>query len=126
MSNLHPKACTRQPRAKLPANELTIGTWNVRGLTSATKKKTLGADCEHYNVDILCIQETKAKAQWEYLLQSGHKLILMQQKEASHRGLGFVIGPRLLDYIIRYRYARDHVAILDIAIPTRNGTPVQC
>ena len=54
-------------------------------------------------------------------LASGHKLVLMQQLSAKYRGLGFVIAPRLKPFVRRWWYVRDHVAVLDLAIPCRDG-----
>ncbi len=45
----------------------------------------------------------------------------MQQEQAVYRRLGFVIGPRLADNIICYKYVRDRVATIDLGIHTRNG-----
>ena len=124
--NLQP--CARHIRAKPPSWEFAIGTWNVRDLSAASNRETLGTDCEHYNIDILCIQETKIKDHWEQTLQSGHKLhvVFVKQKEASYRDLGFVISPRLLNHINSYKYVSDRVFILDLTLPTRCGLQLKC
>ena len=128
MSNLlQPTSCVRHPRPSPSPQDLAIATWNVRGLNAASKKQTLGEDCEHYKIDIACIQETKIAAHSEQLLQTGHKLVLMEQKLATHRGLGFVIGPRLLDRVLSFGYVSDRVATIDLAIPMRKaGTTTKC
>ncbi len=126
MSTLQYRKCTRHARKEPKPWELTIGTWNVHGLTAASKRETLGSDCEHYNIDILCIQETKTKEHWEQHLQSKHKLILLQQKDSYHRGLGFVISPRLMNNVVSFRNISDRVATLDITIPTKSGEPKKC
>ena len=118
--------CTRHPRASPSPHEFAFATWNVRGLTSAIKRQTLGTDCEHYNIDIACIQETKVATQSEQLLQTGHKLILMQQKESTHHGLGFVIGPRLLNHVLNYGRVNDRIATMDLSLPLRNGRTTKC
>ena len=106
----------------IKTRQITLGTWNVRGLASNSKRETLAIDCKNYNVDILCIQETKTKDYWEQTLPSGYKLILLEQKDGYHGGLGFVVGPRLVDYITGYKYITDRIAKMDLVIPTRNGT----
>ncbi|XP_078682189.1 uncharacterized protein LOC144916740 [Branchiostoma floridae x Branchiostoma belcheri] len=106
--------------------EFAFATWNVRGLTLAMKRQTLGTDCEHYNIDIACIQETKVTSQCELLLQTGHKLILMEQKKSIHHGLGFVIGPRLQNHVIAYGRVSDRIATLDLSLTLRNGRTAKC
>ena len=60
------------------------------------------------------------------MLQSGQKLVLVEQKEASYRGLGFVISPRLLNHINSYKYMGDRLSILDFTLPTRSGHQLKC
>ncbi len=118
---LRPRNCVRHPRkAPPPPQEFAIATWNVRGFAAASKRETLGADCDHYNIDLVCMQETKVEAMSEQQLQTGHRLILMQQKQATYRGLGFVIGPRLLDHVLSFAYVSDRVAFIDLSLPMRN------
>ena len=100
--------------------------WNVQGLTAASKRETLGAVCDHYNIDLVCIQETKEEAMSEQQLQTGHRLILMQQKQATYLGLDFVIGPTLLDHVLSFAYVSDCVAFIDLSMPMRNGSITKC
>ena len=86
-------------------SRISIATWNVQGLSAKEKKEQLGRDCNAYAIDLMCIQETKVPDYDEINLLSGNKLILMKQKSAKHRGLGFVIGPCLI------RLIGDHTAI---------------
>jgi len=125
MSTLHvnPQPCARHIRAKPPPWEFAIGTLNVHSLSASSKRDLLVTDCEHYNIDILCIQETKTKDKWEQILQLGHKLVVVEQKEASYQGLGFVINPRFLN---SYKYISDWISILDFTLPTRSGPQLKC
>jgi len=50
----------------------------------------------------------------------------MEQKEASYRGLAFVISPRLLNHINSYKYISHWVSILDFTLPTRSGPQLKC
>ena len=38
---------------------VTIGSYNIRGLTDKLKKVQLSKDLKFYNVDMCCVQETK-------------------------------------------------------------------
>ena len=62
----------------------------------------------------------------EQQLQTGHRLILMQQKQATYLGLDFVIGPRLLDHVLSFAYVSDCVAFIDLSMPMRNGSITKC
>ena len=52
--------------------------------------------------------------------------MLIQQRTAKYRGLGFVIAPRLKPFVRRWWYVSDRIAVLDLAIPCRDGTFCQC
>ncbi len=123
---LQPRNCIRHPRAPSPPQEFSLASWNVRGLKSTSKRQALGSDCMHYNIDIACLQETKIDIQSEERLLSGHKLILMQQKKSFHHGLGFVVGPRLLDHVNSYGYISDRIATMDLSLPSKNGSSTKC
>ena len=124
---LRPRNCARHPRkAKRSPQEFAIATWNVRGITATSKKETLGTDCDHYNIDLGCIQETKVEGMLEQQLHTGHRLILMQQKTATYRGLGFIIGPRLLDHVLSFAYISDCVTFIDLSLPLKNGATTKC
>ena len=105
-----------------------LDIWSKEGKERrrTNKRQTLGTDCKHYNTDFAWILETKVATQSEQLLQTGHKLVLMQQKEFIHYGLGFVIGPRLLIHILNYGHISDHVATMNLSLPLRNGHSTKC
>jgi hypothetical protein len=50
----------------------------------------------------------------------------MEQKLATYRRLGFVIGARVLDYVTSFGYVSDRIAFIDLAIPTRKHTTPKC
>jgi exonuclease III len=120
---LHTRSCTHHPWASPSPQEFAFATWNVQGLTSAIKRQTVGTNCEHYYIDI---QESKVATQSDQLLQTGHKLVLMQQKETIHHGLGFVIGPRPLNHILNNGCISDHIATMDLSLSWRTGHTVKC
>ena len=41
--------------------ELTIGTFNVRGLVKEEKQELLAQDIDNYKIDVCSLQETKIK-----------------------------------------------------------------
>lgn len=99
-------------------------TWNVCGLSKSIKRDNLANECLKYKMDIACLQETKSKLHEDLLLHNGYRLIIMEQRDSYHGGLGFIISPRMRDYVKSYSYISDRVAALDLLIPTKSGAPV--
>ena len=99
-------------------------TWNVCGLSKSIKRDNLATECCNYKMDICCIQETKSKVHEDFILHNRYRLIIMEQKDSWHGGLGFVISPRMQDYVKSYSYISDRVAVLDLVIPTKSGAPI--
>jgi hypothetical protein len=74
----------------------------------------------------VCIQETKITNYDEITLASGHKLVLLQQKKAKHRGLRFIISPRLIPHVHSWWYISNCVAAIELYIPTSQGKSTYC
>ena len=98
-----------------------FATWNVRGLTKDHKRSLFSKDCSSYKIDIICLQETKCRNHEDLLLPNNFRLIVMEQKQSRHGGLGFGISSRMFDYVKSYAYISDRVAVLDLQIPTKSG-----
>jgi len=99
-----------------------MATWNVWGLSlsAGTLKTELIVDqMIDFKIDICAMQETKTIVSDEMLVK-GYKVILMGS-ECRHYGLGFIVSPRLKDYVVSYQYISDRVSVLDVRLPTRNG-----
>ena len=76
--------------------KFSIGTFNVRGLTSNIKKELLNKDIEKLCVDVCCLQETKIKKGFDINI-SNNRLICFPT-EKSHYDNGFwlkVSGKRI-------------------------------
>lgn len=52
-----------------------------------------GQRLREYHLDSTCLQETKVAVTEDLELASGHKLVLIQQRTAKYRGLGFINAP---------------------------------
>lgn len=50
----------------------SFGTWNVQGLSAKEKTEQLSRDCRTYNLDLVCIQETKITHYDDITLTTGH------------------------------------------------------
>ena len=78
---------------------LSIGTFNVRGLTNGKKQRDLDKDFQRYKLQILAIQETKHKEGAEIDFDSKNRLIMFEQS-TSHRGVGFLISNSIINNVI--------------------------
>jgi len=97
---------------------LSLASLNAKGLSKTEKQEELGTDCFEYSVDILCVQETKVKNHSTRYLRNNYKLIMMEQNQGRHGGLGFIISPRLIPYVTDYQYTSDRVSYLNVVIPS--------
>ena len=112
---------------------ISFATFNIRGLGSCddpddihSKREQLGTDCLRYGIDICAIQETKVVKPDSCSLSNGYKLVLFEQKNGRHYGLGFVISPRFIDYVVCWNSISDRVSFLDLELPTKSGKLIKC
>ena len=111
---------------------ISLATFNIRGLGSQqdesvhSKREQLGTDCIRYKVDICALQETKVVEPGECILSNGYKLLWFEQKDGRHGGLGFVLSPRIMNFVERWKYISDRVCYMDLQIPSRSGKSIRC
>ena len=108
---------------------ISFATFNIRGLgqqqdheSARSKRELLGIDCLRYGVDICAIQETKVVEPGVCTLSNGYKLIWFEQNDGRHGGLGYVISPRMLDYVVCWKTISDRVCYMD----SRSGMLIKC
>jgi len=107
---------------------ITIGTFNVRGLSSNTKQLTLEKDLKKYDVDICGIQETKTQPLRDTILPEGWRLILFPQSSGRHRGIGLAVSPKLRPFLSTYWTENDRVGVADFMLPSNrfSNSRVRC
>lgn len=98
---------------------LGFATWNVRGLTKTDKQHLLSQDCDRYDLDIIGIQETKTCQFTDKKLPGNHRLLLFDQKNGRHGGLGFLINSRVNHYFKSFHQISDRVVYMDFFIPSK-------
>jgi len=111
MSNLF------QRPSKFRLGKFSIGTFNVRGLTSAIKKQQLVEDLERYDIQICTLQETKIQIGFDDII--GNYRVFCLPSESRHYGLGFAIHKSLLERVHRVWSESDRVAVLQIRLSTK-------
>ena len=66
-----------------------VATYNVRGLKEEFKRACLTEDVDRYNVDVLCIQESKSGATD---CNIGANRLILFKSDSKHYGNGFVVN----------------------------------
>ena len=92
----------------------TISTFNVRGLSSATKRDQLSEDLGRLHVDICCLQETKCPGGFDE--HPGNYRLIGLQSQSRHYGLAFAVASHMEDRIVRYWSESDRIALIQLRL----------
>ena len=98
---------------KRKKEQFSIGTFNVRGLTSQSKQDALSQDVNNYEIDICCLQETKIIDSNDYDTTNGNRLITIPST-SKHYGNGFIIAKRWKEYVHRYWKVSDRICVIQL------------
>ena len=74
---------------RLEIENIRIGSFNVRGITSNNRRNQLDEDLNRYKLGIICPQETKTAQQFDETLKYSRLILL--KPNCRHYGLGFMI-----------------------------------
>ena len=85
-----------------PPSNFIIRTFNVRGLSSTTKRGHLKEDFIRQHVDICCIR------------------LIGLPATSRHYGLAFAVSAQLTHRFMRYRSVSDRLAVLQIKLGTKS------
>ena len=91
-------------------SNFTIGTFNVRGLSSETKRDQLSEDLNSLHIDVCCIQETKCPSGFDVI--SGYNRLIGLPSMSRHYGLAFAVASYLADGLLRYWSVSDRLAVI--------------
>ena len=78
---------------------LTIGSYNIRGLTDKLKKVQLSKDLKFYNVDMCCVQETKITEGIDTNIRNYR--FISQKTNQKDYGNGFLIDKTLEQHMYK-------------------------
>ena len=94
--------------------ELTIGTFNVRGLAKEEKQELLAQDIHNYKIDVCCLQETKVKDGRDITIgEEQHKLIALPS-DNRHYGNGFAVSNNWKNNVHRHWKVSDRISVLQL------------
>ena len=103
-------------RRKRQRQSFTVGSFNVRGISSNFQRETLRRDLKLYKVDVCTLQETKATVTEAFDEQtSGHRLLCFPPS-CRHYGLGFAVSSEWSSSIHRFWALSDRVAVLTLRL----------
>ena len=98
-------------------NRLTIGSWNLEGMTDLKLHK-ICTYMKLHSIDILCIQETRKINSDKYLSDDGCTVLLSGSGESCREwaGVGFVISARADRCVIGFRPLSNRIACLKLRV----------
>ena len=100
--------------SRLEIENIRIGSFNVRGITSTNRRNQLDEDLDRYKLGIICLQETKTAQQSDETLK--HSRLILLKPDCRHYGLGFMIRKDLEPNIIHIKSINDRVAYIQIKL----------
>ena len=102
------------PNRSRTSSNFTIGTFNVRGLSSATKRGHLSDDLNKLHIDVCCIQETKCPNGFD-VTSDNYRLIGLPST-SRHYGLAFAVAANLPGRLLRYWSVSDRLAVIQLSL----------
>ena len=85
------------------------------------KREFLAKDAQRYGLDIVGLQETKCTIGEDIDLPGNYRMVILDQMNCRHGGVGFIISPRMRDYVTHIVRFSDRVCYLDFNIPLKGG-----
>ena len=76
---------------KLPTEETTIGTWNVRTLHRCGKVEELEHELRRYQWQVIGLSEVRWTGIGETTTEDGHKIWFSGQEKKHKHGVGFIV-----------------------------------
>ena len=99
-------------------SNFTIGTFNVRGLSSAIKRDQLSEDLNGLHIDVCCIQETKCPSGFDVI--SGYYRLIGLPSTSRHYGLALALASYLAGGLLRYWSVSDRLAVIQLTLGTHS------
>ena len=94
-------------------SRFNIGTFKVRGLSSATKRNQLSEDLGRLHIDICCYKKRNAR---RFRRASRQLPVIGLQSHSRHYGLAFAVAWHMEDRIVRYWSESDRIALIQLRL----------
>ena len=96
----------------LAMRELSIATFNVRGIADENNREDLALDINRYGVDVSCLQETKVKKGCSEKINNCSLECYPTTEDAY--GLGFIVNEKWTSNIHKHWKVSDRIAVLQL------------
>ena len=121
----HATGDQRANELKLLGQVFTVGTWNVRTLSTTGKLKELCHTMEKYTWNVIGLAEVRWTGTGEVTTEEGHKLWYMGEDQTRERGVAFMVHKKTLPSIIECRPISSRLISIRIAASPMNITIIQ-
>ena len=105
-------------KGQMMFENVTIGSYNIRGLTDKLNKVQLSKDLKFYNVDVCCVQETKIAEGIDINIRNYR--FISQKTNQKDYGNGFLIYKTLEQHMYKVWKLNDRISILEIQMKPQN------
>ena len=109
---------------KLPSEQATFGTWNVRTLYQCGKVKELEHELSHYRWDIIGLAEMRWTGIGETTTDDGHKIWYSGQDKHEY-GVGFIVRKEVTKCIISCTPVSCRIISIRVSAKPKNITIIQ-
>ena len=109
---------------KLPSEQATFGTWNVRTLYQCGKVKELEHELSHYRWDIVGLAEMRWTGIGETTTDDGHKIWYSGQDKHEY-GVGFIVRKEVTKCIISCTPVSCRIISIRVSAKPKNITIIQ-
>ena len=119
------KYATGAKDIKLPSEQITVGTWNVRTLNSCGKVKELECALSHYTWDVIGLCEMRWKGFGEMTTEDGHKIWFSGDQNKHQHGVAFIVRKEVTACVISCTPVSSRVITIRLSAKPMNVTIIQ-
>ena len=110
---------------KLPTEETTIGTWNVRTLNGCGKVEVLEHELKRYQWQIIGLSEVRWTGIGETTTNDGHKIWFSGHETAHKYGVGFIVRKEAIGCVKSCMPVSSRIISMQVSAKPKNITLIQ-
>mgnify|MGYP006273469667 CR=1 FL=1 len=110
---------------KLPSENITIGTWNVRTLYACGKVKELEHELQRYQWDIIGLSEVRWTGFGESVTDDGHKIWFSGRETVHEHGVAFIVRKEAVGCILSCTPISSRIISIRVSARPKNITIFQ-
>ena len=110
---------------KLPTENVTIGTWNVRTLYQCGKVKELEHELKRYQWDIMGLSEVRWTGFGETMTEEGHRMWFSGEESRHEHGVAFIVRKEVVGCILSCTPVNSRIISIRVSAKPKNLTIIQ-